>query len=56
MTCSLLLTLIADYLRLRPGDARAREEWARRVREAFPYERPILTVKLEELLERRESA
>ena len=56
MTRRLLLSLIADYLRLPPGDASAREAWARRVREAFPYRRDVLTVKLGELLERRESA
>lgn len=43
MTRSLILSLIADYLRLRPGDASAREAWAQRVREAFPYESDVLT-------------
>ena len=43
MTRSLLLRLIADYMRLPPGDAHAHEAWVRRVREAFPYERDVLT-------------
>ena len=56
MTRSLLLSLIAEHMRLHPGDASAREAWTRKVREAFPYERDMLTVKLGELLERRKSA
>ena len=43
MTRSIVLRLVADYLRLPQGDARAHEAWARRVREAFPYESDILT-------------
>lgn len=43
MTRTIILRLIADYLRLPPGDASAREAWERRVREAFPYGRDVLT-------------
>lgn len=56
LTRRLLLALVVEYMRLPPGDPAAREAWAQRVREAFPYGRLILTVKLGELLERRESA
>lgn len=49
----ILAELVADYLRLAPGDREGYELWRCRVEEAFPYGREVLTCKLGELVGER---
>ena len=51
-----LARLIIRYMAIEPGDEVSRRRWADDVRSEYPYERPILTATIGEILESREGS
>ncbi len=51
-----LARLIIRYMAIEPGDEVSRRRWADEVRAKYPYERPILTATIGEILDARVGA
>jgi hypothetical protein len=51
-----LAKLIIRYMAIEPGDEVSRRRWADEVRAQYPYERPMLTATIGEILESREGS